>query len=83
MMVWATSQDTNCVKVEELSGAGFSLWGLVCARTKFHRLKPAPLKTSPHKGWMLSEVVRAHDHTKMVQANPLLPSAAAAQEAGP
>src|ERR1700692_4729517 len=27
-----------------LSGAGFSLWGLVLAKTKTHRLKPAPLK---------------------------------------
>jgi hypothetical protein len=25
------------------SGAGFSLWGFVLARTKPHRLKPAPL----------------------------------------
>src|SRR5258708_597483 len=29
----------------EFSGAGFSLWGFVIARTKTHRLKPAPLKS--------------------------------------
>jgi hypothetical protein len=29
-----------------LSGAGFSLWGLVFARTKIRRLKPAPLEPS-------------------------------------
>jgi len=27
-----------------LSGTGFSLWGLVLARTKTHRLKTVPLK---------------------------------------
>jgi hypothetical protein len=29
-----------------LSSTGFSLWGLVLARTKFHRLKPVLLKPS-------------------------------------
>src|SRR5579864_8247633 len=29
----------------DFSGAGFSLWVLVLARTNPHRLKPAPLKT--------------------------------------
>ena len=28
--------------VDGASGAGFSLWGFVLARTKPHRLKPAP-----------------------------------------
>ena len=28
------------------SGAGFSMWGSILARTKPHRLKPAPLKHS-------------------------------------
>src|ERR1700676_5275398 len=28
----------------EFCGAGFSLWGLVLAKIKPHRLKPAPLK---------------------------------------
>ena len=34
------------MRLGRASGAGFSLWGLVLARTKPHRLKPAPLGTS-------------------------------------
>jgi hypothetical protein len=32
----------------EVCGAGFSLWGLVLARAKTHRLKPVPLVLSSH-----------------------------------
>jgi hypothetical protein len=31
------------------SGAGFSLWVFVLARTKFHRLKPGSLKSAQPK----------------------------------
>jgi hypothetical protein len=32
------------IPAEVFGGAGFSLWGLVLARSKPHRLKPAPLR---------------------------------------
>src|SRR4029077_7887205 len=34
---------------KDLSSACFSLWGLVLARTKIHRLKPAPPNIKPHE----------------------------------
>ena len=43
---WVKSPATNRRGAFALSSAGFSLWGLVLARTKPHRLKPALLKTA-------------------------------------
>src|ERR1700674_5217955 len=49
------------------SGAGFSLWGFDLARTKPHRLKPAPPVreiTEPGNSWGRENgflTVRAHD----------------------
>jgi hypothetical protein len=46
------SADNTSYEIPAASGAGFSLWGLLAnefdlAATKFHRLKPAPLRPVP------------------------------------
>src|SRR5882672_2947046 len=41
-MKTSRSPARDCEHLSRLSGAGFSLWGLVLASTKPHRLKPAP-----------------------------------------
>jgi len=49
--------------MEGFGGAGFSLWGLVLARSKSHRLKPAPLEPLALRAGRLSVILGTYEKT--------------------